>query len=69
MNQHFFDYARQAWVIGGRYVRCGHTRACTCYGRLHAGERFSVAGEPSIPSIDWGKPGENPPPRPPTKPW
>jgi len=35
-----YDYGRQAWVIGGRYVRCGHpeTMDCRCYGRLHAGE-------------------------------
>jgi len=39
-----FDYERQAWVLGGKYVRCGHSdRAsrlmnCQCYGRLHEGE-------------------------------
>jgi hypothetical protein len=36
-----FDYAKQAWVVNGRYVRCGHPEAmdCQCYGRLHEGER------------------------------
>jgi hypothetical protein len=35
-----FDYDRQAWIVDGRYQRCGHpdTMACDCYGRLHAGE-------------------------------
>lgn len=35
-----YDYANQAWVQDGRYVRCGHPEvmACNCYGRLHAGE-------------------------------
>ena len=30
-----FDYVRQAWVQGGRYVRCGHPEgmACNCWGR------------------------------------
>jgi hypothetical protein len=39
-----YDYTRQAWVVNGVYVRCGHgTRPgfeveCQCYGRLHEGE-------------------------------
>lgn len=33
-----FDYDRQAWIVDGRYVRCGHLRDCQCYGRLHEGE-------------------------------
>ena len=33
-----FDYERQAWVVNGRYIRCGHLDACDCYGRLHEGE-------------------------------
>lgn len=35
-----FDYQRQAWVVNGIYVRCGHpdALACGCYGRDHAGE-------------------------------
>lgn len=35
-----YDYDRQAWIVDGRYVRCGHPEAmdCRCYGRLHAGE-------------------------------
>lgn len=35
-----FDYGRQAWVVGGLYVRCGHPElmACRCYGRAHEGE-------------------------------
>ena len=35
-----FDYTKQAWVLGGRYVRCGHpaTTNCGCYGRAHEGE-------------------------------
>ncbi len=35
-----YDYARQAWVANGRYVRCGHpdTMDCGCYGREHEAE-------------------------------
>jgi hypothetical protein len=35
-----FDYANQAWVKDGRYVRCGHPESmdCGCFGREHAGE-------------------------------
>lgn len=36
-----YDYDRQAWVVNGHYVRCGHPEAmkCSCYGRLHEGEK------------------------------
>jgi len=39
-----YDYTNQAWVVDGKYVRCGHgTRPgfevnCKCFGRLHEGE-------------------------------
>lgn len=36
-----FDYERQAWVVDGCYVRCGHPEGmetCICFGRLHEGE-------------------------------
>lgn len=35
-----YDYANQAWVVDGVYVRCGHpeTMGCHCFGRAHAGE-------------------------------
>ncbi len=33
-----FDYTRQAWIVDGRYVRCGHRFDCDCYGKLHEGE-------------------------------
>ena len=34
-----FDYDRQAWVKGGKYVRCGHPESmnCGCYGRENEG--------------------------------
>ena len=36
-----FDYTRQAWVVDGSYVRCGHpeTMRCGCFGREHTGEK------------------------------
>lgn len=36
----YFDYPRQAWVLNGRYIKCGHPDEmnCTCYGKLHEGE-------------------------------
>jgi hypothetical protein len=35
-----FDYQNQAWVVDGKYVKCGHseTMRCSCYGRIHEGE-------------------------------
>lgn len=48
-----FDYTNQAWVVDGRYVRCGHTTCKIdtgpifmapeekhqyCFGTQHAGE-------------------------------
>ena len=35
-----FDYEKQAWVQGGRWVNCEHPESlgCECYGRQHAGE-------------------------------
>ena len=45
-----YDNQRQAWVVDGRYVRCGHLieignrghLTCACYGRLHEGEEATV---------------------------
>lgn len=36
-----FDYANQAWVVNGKYVRCGHleTMNCGCFGKDHAGDK------------------------------
>ena len=33
-----YDYDNQAWVINGKYRRCGHLTKCTCYGTIHEGE-------------------------------
>lgn len=35
-----YDYDNQAWVLAGRYVRCGHLEEmdCRCYGKKHQGE-------------------------------
>jgi hypothetical protein len=35
-----YDYTNQAWIVEGRYIRCGHPEdmECDCYGRIHAGE-------------------------------
>ena len=33
-----YDYDKQAWVRDGKYIKCGHTSDCHCYGKLHAGE-------------------------------
>jgi len=35
-----YDYRNQAWVIDGKYERCGHpeTMDCNCYGKDHEGE-------------------------------
>jgi len=49
-----YDYTNQAWVVDGRYVRCGHAtchidtgpvfqspeeKSRYCYGTQHVGER------------------------------
>lgn len=40
----WYDYTKQAWVRGGRYVNCGHIDPfCGCYGRIHQGELASEA--------------------------
>lgn len=35
-----YDYENQAWVMDGKYIRCGHQEVvdCGCYGRIHVGE-------------------------------
>ena len=33
-----YDYQHQAWVVDGKYARCGHGQPCDCYGTLHEGE-------------------------------
>ena len=41
-----YDYTNQAWVVNGRYVRCGHLLPnCGCYGTLHEGEPVSATSE------------------------
>jgi len=36
---HGYDYKNQAWVLGGKYIACGHPRIdCGCWSRMHAGE-------------------------------
>jgi hypothetical protein len=44
LRQVAYDYAHQAWIEDGRYVRCGHPESmnCQCYGRLHAGEAVQL---------------------------
>ena len=34
----WYDYKNQAWVVDGRYQRCGHLKSCSCYGLVHEGE-------------------------------
>ena len=36
-----YDYDNQAWIENGSYISCSHPDAmnCTCYGKIHAGER------------------------------
>lgn len=35
-----YDYDNQAWIVNGKYIRCGHPESmnCNCYGKLHEGE-------------------------------
>jgi|GEM_PF-6444730 len=38
-----YDYTNQAWVVDGKYQRCGHTFECRCYGKDHEGEPANYA--------------------------
>lgn len=33
-----YDYKNQAWVVVGKYIKCGHAGDCRCYGKEHEGE-------------------------------
>ena len=33
-----YDYNHQAWVVDGKYQRCGHGKPCDCYGTRHHGQ-------------------------------
>ena len=39
-----YDYDKQAWILDGVYVRCGHpeTMDCKCYDKVHAGEVATI---------------------------
>lgn len=43
-----YDYKNQAWVRGGKYVRCGHAESmiCGCFGKVHEGEQCEIGCEP-----------------------
>jgi hypothetical protein len=45
-----FDYDNQAWIVDGKYVRCGHAESmdCGCFGRRHEGE--------SVPADEGARP-------------
>lgn len=51
-----FDYKNQAWVEGGKYVRCGHpeSMACGCYGRDHEGEPTKGETQPDVSVANHG---------------
>lgn len=36
-----YDYDNQAYIVNGRYQRCGHPddMDCQCYGKEHEGEK------------------------------
>jgi hypothetical protein len=40
-----YDYTNQAWVQDGRYLGCGHSLPCDCYGRRHEGEAVTANAE------------------------
>ena len=33
-----FDYENQAWIVDGKYVKCGHPNCNRCYGTLNEGK-------------------------------
>jgi len=38
-----FDYTNQAWIMDGRYIRCGHITDCNCFGKSHHGEPINLS--------------------------
>jgi hypothetical protein len=46
-----FDYTNQAWVVDGRYVRCGHPENmnCSCFGKTYEGWASMQEGESWFP--------------------
>jgi hypothetical protein len=42
-----FDYDKQAWVVDGKYVRCGHPGAmdCRCFGKRFEGVTVADAAD------------------------
>ena len=41
-----YDYNNQAWVVDGKYVRCGHPESmdCSCFGKIAAGQETVTNG-------------------------
>ena len=40
-----YDYNNQAWVVDGKYVRCGHKDTeCSCFGRIAEGQETVTRG-------------------------
>jgi hypothetical protein len=37
----FYDRDNQAWVMDGVYIGCCHSQRCGCYGKLHAGDKYT----------------------------
>lgn len=53
-----FDYRRQAWVVDGFYVSCGHPDhiKCACYGRVNAGKPSLATFEDDVQAFANGAP-------------
>ena len=45
-----YDYTNQAWVLQGKYVRCGHpvSMNCGCYGLTHEGQETTAGNKQEI---------------------
>lgn len=33
-----YDYENEAWIVDGKYQKCGHIDECQCYGTIHENE-------------------------------
>jgi len=40
MEETYYDYENQCWIVDGKVDACNHPAAmnCKCYGKIHAGE-------------------------------
>lgn len=56
-NKTEFDYDNQAWIVDGKYIRCGHHEEhdCMCYGKKWEGLTVEQARRAELQFIQEAK--------------